>query len=165
MIKTLLFLAVVSLILVTCVSTGSDPNATQAQAFSGYTGWSKVNSEPISGDATGFLGNVHGGPTGIREVFVNPIGKAVSDGEADLPYPKGTILVKESYDSDDGEKGKLKDLTIMVKRESGYDSENGDWEYLSVSATQKIKSQGPIKMCINCHKAAESDDYVFSSNR
>ena len=165
MIKTLLIVAVVSLILMTCMSTGTDPNATQAQAFSGYADWSKVNSEPISGDATGFLGSVHGGPKGIREIYVNSIGKAASDGNADLPYPAGTIIVKESYDSDDGQKGKLKDLTIMVKRESGYNSENGDWEYLSASATQKIKSQGLIKMCINCHTAAESDDYIFSSNR
>lgn len=165
MYKRLLLLAAVSIFLITCVSTPSDPNATQGDDFSNYTGWSKVNAQPITGDETGFLGNVHGGPSGIREVYVNSVGKSVSDGNAGLPYPVGTIIVKESYAVKNGEKDKLKDVTIMVKRESGYDSENGDWEYLMTNAALKIRSQGRIKMCSDCHAGAADADYVFTSNR
>ena len=165
MIKRFLLLGAVILALVTCMSMGTDPNATQVDAFSDYSSWNKVNAEPVTGDTTGFLEKVHGGPTGFREVFINAVGKPTSDGKVDLPYPTGTILVKETYKSDNGAKGKLKDLTIMVKRDPGYDSDNGDWEYLMVTASLRIRSQGRINMCIDCHAAGVMDAYVFTSNR
>ena len=163
--KLIVLFAFTLLVFLACASTGSDSNATTVDAFSDYTGWSKVSMATISGDRTGSLGPAHGGPTGFREVYVNSVGKPVSDGAASLPYPLGTILVKETYKTEGGQKGTLKDITIMVKRESGYDTMNSDWEYLNVSSTLKIKSQGSIKMCINCHAVAMVDDYIFTSNR
>ena len=165
MIKRFLMLAVVVAALVTCMSMESDPNATEVSEFSDYADWSVVNSETITGDTTGALGRVHQGPSGFREVYINTTGKAVSDGQSDFPYPVGTVVVKESYNRKDGVKNDLKDLTIMVKRKPGYDTENGDWEYLLVSPALRIKSQGRIGMCIDCHTAAAADDYIFTNNR
>jgi hypothetical protein len=163
--KLIIVSVLLAAVLLACASTGSDSNATTVDAFADYTGWSKVNAATITGDTTGSLGPAHGGRSGFREVYVNSAGKPVSDGAAGLPYPMGTIVVKETYKDAGGQKGALKDITVMVKREAGYDAINGDWEYLNVSNTLKIKAQGPIKMCINCHASAMVDDYVFTSNR
>ena len=59
-------------------------------------------------------------------------------------------------------KGDLANLTIMVKREGGYDPENGDWEYLMTTATKAVRMQGNLGMCIGCHSAAYDSDYVFT---
>ena len=165
MIKSGLLLGALVLVLAACMSTEPDPDATQVDDFAQYLSWSKVNAQTVSGDATGVLGNAHGGPRGFREVYINATGKPTSDGQAALPYPVGTTLVKETHSAQNEAKGRLTDLTIMVKRGAGYDSANGDWEYLMVTPAMRIRSQGRIGMCINCHAAAITDDYVFTSNR
>ena len=163
--KYLLLSAVVTVVLFACLSTGSDPNPTTVDDFSDYVSWSKVNATTVTGDRRGDLGMAHGGQKGFREIYVNAAGKAVSAGQADLPYPMGTILVKETYKRSGGQKGDLRGLTVMIKREAGYDADNDNWEYLNVSKSLKIKSQGRINLCIKCHSIAFMDDYVFTSNR
>ena len=49
--------------------------------------WSKVYKQPITGDRFGELAEAHLGPEGFRVVYINSIGKAVSMGKADFPYP------------------------------------------------------------------------------
>lgn len=142
----------------------SDPDATAVDSFSDYTNWHRVNTSPITGDTTGGLGNAHEGSSGLREVYINSVGSAASSGTSALPYPEGTIVVKESFKSDGGEKGKLTGITVMAKREAGYDPENGDWEYLNVKPDLKVSAQGRLSGCVSCHSASD-DDYVFTSSR
>ena len=161
--KQLLIICAAVALLLSCMSSGSsDPNATTAEDFSDYASWQKANAETITGDPSGVLGNAHEGASGLREIYVNSVGAAMFAANERGPYPVGTIVLKESFKSDSGAKGSLTGITVMVKREAGYDSENGDWEYLNVNSKMKIKAQGKMSMCISCHSASE-DDYLFSN--
>lgn len=163
--KRLVVLSLVCVAAVSCMTPGSnDPDRTTPDAFADYTGWLKVNPETITGDSTGLLGRAHEGASGFREVYVNARGEDASNGSAALPYPQGTVIVKESYADSNGDKGRMSGLTIMAKRESGYDPENGNWEYLQVTPAGKIRAQGRLSGCISCHAAAQND-FVFTDNR
>ncbi len=161
----IILLIAAGLTLTSCLSSGADdPNATQVDAYAEYETWSMVNAETITGDETGSLGRAHEGSSGFREVYVNKSGRKVSDGESPLPYPEGTIIVKESFGNDSGSKGELSSVTVMVKRESEYDPENGNWEYVMLKPSMKAQAQGRLSACISCHSAAEND-FVFTDNR
>ena len=163
--KKLVPVLAIFVVLFSCASSGSDdPNATDYDAYSGYSSWQKVNSQTITGDETGVLGKAHEGSAGFREVYVNSVGAKVSSGDAALPYPAGTIIAKESYKNSGGSKGALTSLTVMVKRENGYDAGNGDWEYIMLNSKMKVQGQGKLSACISCHLATDND-MVFTDNR
>jgi hypothetical protein len=153
----------IAVLFLSCASGPDDPNATKPDAYNGYQTWKKVNTSTISGDETGVLGSAHEGSAGFREVYVNATGEAVSGG-ASLPYPVGSVIVKESFKNAGGSKGDLSSVTIMAKREAGYDPDNGDWEYLMLNPRMKVQAQGRLSGCISCHLAADSD-FVFTDNR
>jgi hypothetical protein len=153
-------LSAVLFLLAACATT--DAGKTSAADFADYQGWTKVNTETITGDVTAMLGSAHEGNKGFREVYVNAAGEAVALGRAAYPFPEGTVVVKESYKDSGGSKGALANLTIMAKRESGYDSDNGDWEYIMASPSQSVQMQGKLTMCSDCHAAAFDSDYVFT---
>jgi len=85
------------------------------------------------------------------------------------PYSEGTIFLKEGYLAKDGRPGAPSSLTIMIKREPGYDPNNGDWEYIQSAVKGQIAMQGkfddPVihKVCSDCHSNMAERDYVFSS--
>jgi len=143
---------------------GQEDDATSGDAFSGYLNWSKVNQVTITGDDTGVLGAAHERAKGFREIYVNDIGKSTAYRESDYPYPVGSVIIKESYSADDGAKGILKSITIMVKREAGYDPDNGDWEYAMTDENLKVSRQGKINMCISCHSVMSDKDFTFWDN-
>jgi len=98
----------------------------------------------------------------------------------------GLVIVKRNY----GGKGisnasvaknrakYLKAITVMFKRESGYNSENKDWFWAKYKANgelhvkemknnMKVKLAGRVAKgmptgCISCHKAAGGGDYIFA---
>jgi hypothetical protein len=43
----------------------------------------------------------------------------------------------------------------------GYDAANGDWEYFYYGGRSQFSS-GRIANCIECHRAAEATDFVYS---
>jgi hypothetical protein len=137
--------------------------ATMMSDYDGYQSWFKVNEETITGDPFNALGPAHAGKEGFREVYINKTGKAVSMGKADYPYPVGTIIVKETYKGDGGMKGMLDSLTIMIKRSSGYDPANNNWEYMMVTPDDEIMAQGKLDGCIGCHSQVSGDDFVFNN--
>jgi hypothetical protein len=91
---------------------------------------------------------------------------------------KGTIITKRVFIRNaDSTKGSLQVTFAMIKRESGYDTPNKDWEYVmmpfdasnnyntnpngilpDISNTQK---RGKIAMCIGCHASASGGDFLF----
>lgn len=163
--KRIGILLIATIGIMSCMSYGSrDPNATTAEEIEPYESWTKVNAETITGDEFGVLGRAHQGADGFREVYINSPGVAVSSGDASLPYPRGTIIVKESFSNSGGEKGRLASLTVMVKREDGYDAANGNWEYLNMSPSFRIRAGGRLNGCIQCHYSAPND-FVFTDNR
>ncbi len=107
------------------------------------------------------------------------------DGSVKVKGHTGQVIVKRNYGGDGVSKktvsdnpGKyLKAITVMFKRESGYDSDNRDWfwaKYLPDGSLDKNPkgmqlagrvAKGAAAGCIACHKAAPGGDYVFNFDR
>lgn len=52
-------------------------------------------------------------------------------------------------------------FTGMLKREMGYNTAGGDWEYFVVNGdAKKLLARGKIDSCIDCHQAYKETDYV-----
>lgn len=86
-----------------------------------------------------------------------------------LSYPEGTVLLKENYLKSDGKPGDPMVLSLMVKREKGYDPQFGDWEYLQLLPNGQTIMRGNskditvAKACQACHANVPDKDFVFSS--
>ena len=72
-------------------------------------------------------------------------------------FPVGSVIVKEKLADD----GKVSGVGGMVKRAAGFDAANGDWEYFYYARPSEF-STGRIRSCIDCHRAAKTNDYVYS---
>ena len=92
-------------------------------------------------------------------VFVNKKGKAAMF--AMTPhFPVGSVVVKEKLPDEKSRKPEL--LTVMIKREAGYDAKNGDWEYLVADGNgRKAYSRGKLAHCQSCHVEQRQTDYIF----
>lgn len=159
--KRAIFVLFLVFVLFSVSAKGQEEGVAVTEDFSDYMNWSKVNQMTITGDETGVLGPAHERAKGFREIYVNEIGKPVAYGEMDYPYPEGSVLLKESFKEKNGEKGDLSSITVMVKREEGYDPENGNWEYINADSDFKISGQGKIGMCIGCHSVMSEKDFTF----
>lgn len=63
-----------------------------------YSSWTRINDEPITGDHTSILGNLHQGSDGFRDIYVNDVGRdTMLDPNGPYNYPVGTVIVKEQY--------------------------------------------------------------------
>lgn len=150
-------------ILSACMST-SPQLGPDASAWADYLSWYQVTPEPTTGDPTGFLGSVHEGANAYRQVYVNSIGRAVNRGAQSLPYPEGTILLKESFNSAVAvAQRRNPELTLMIKLAAGQSPETGDWEYVMGANGQRRGSgdSGLGAFCKNCHLYAAAHDYNF----
>jgi hypothetical protein len=85
------------------------------------------------------------------------------------PYPVGTILLKESFLNEDSRPGQSLLLAGMIKREAGYDSEFGDWEYFQSAQNGQLLINGNSKSadiretCVSCHSNIQEKDFVFAT--
>ncbi len=67
----------------------------------------------------------------------------------------------------------LEDVTVMFKREAGYDTDNQDWFWAKYNADGGLATtpngvslagriaKGKPKGCIACHRKAEGDDFLY----
>lgn len=84
-------------------------------------------------------------------------------------YDLGTIFLKENYLSKAGQPGTPSSLTIMIKREEGYDQAGGNWEYIQTDTQGNVLMQGSSQsavikqVCSECHSNMAERDYVFST--
>jgi hypothetical protein len=93
-------------------------------------------------------------------VYVNEIGKAAMLTRQKPVFPVGSVLVKEKSANKNGTAIEL--LTVMVKREKGYDPTGGDWEYAVLDGkAATIQAQGKLVNCQNCHKQQRYQGYIF----
>ena len=94
---------------------------------------------------------------------------------------KGKVVVKRNYggegvsiDSVSKDRAKfLKAVTVMFKREAGYDKDNNDWFWVKYKADGSLHTdpkgmmlagrvmKGADKGCIACHSAMKDQDYIF----
>jgi hypothetical protein len=73
--------------------------------------------------------------------------------------PDGAILIKENY----SRQKKLLSTTVMYRLE-GYNPTGGDWFWLKISPNRLILEEGKVKECIECHRAVQNNDWIFSGS-
>jgi hypothetical protein len=146
-------------------------NAPTASLISGYRQWSRVNPEPqivasriaiqcslptpAQREIEG--GNPHNDKWVV--VYVNELGRAAMMGQKNPVFPLGSIIVKEKLATKESTNPEL--LTVMRKREAGYDSKRGDWEYLVFDGPGKVmEANGKLEKCQACHLMEKDTDYV-----
>lgn len=128
-------------------------------AFKQYKEWKKVNTSPVLSATHGnryvftYLNKV-AEPSGLRGWF---------------PFPKGAVLVKESFEGQDGKPGPAGPVFIMEKRGEGYDRDHANWHYAVVEPSGVVSMSGsghprsPTQFCSACHTMAKANDYVFGT--
>ena len=115
--------------------------------------WDKV-TDGQTGDPTKFIGNVHRGPSGFRNVYVNASGlETINDESEGRVFPAGAIVIKEQFKNEAAWKsGKGGGYTVMIKQE------DGQWGW-----TDSLKGKaGPSAFCAGCHGIAAKHDAVFT---
>ena len=163
-----LLLAVVAGIVVV---HGSNTTAEQHESIKGYRQWTRVN--PIPADLPSMLAQLCFALT-IKQremdaadphkdkfitVYVNELGTNAMMHERNPRFPQGSVIVKEKLPSKDSTSPEL--LTVMIKREPGYNPGNGDWEYMALDGDGKeVRARGRLEKCQACHQRAEHGDYV-----
>jgi hypothetical protein len=146
-------------------------NGPTAEVIAGYRQWTRVNPEPQIVSSP--LAAQCAAPTAAQlqmedtnphnnkwvVVYVNDIGRAAMMEQKKPVFPQGSIIVKEKLTTQESKDPEL--LTVMRKREAGYDSTRGDWEYMVFDGPGKIvKASGKLENCQACHLPLKATDYV-----
>ncbi|RYX84906.1 hypothetical protein EON83_08170 [bacterium] len=93
-------------------------------------------------------------------VYVNSVGKKAMLTAKNPVFPVGSIIIKEKLPDEKSDSPEL--LTVMIKRQKGYDSANGDWEYqVADGAATQIQGRGKLTNCQSCHASQKATDYVY----
>lgn len=142
---------------------------TPTELIAGYTHWTRVNPEPefvaafnaaacAAPQVTAGPGSPHG-PNKYITVYVNDVGRHAMMEEKTPQFPVGSVVVKEKHPTAKSTTPEL--LTVMVKRESGYNPDSGDWEYMVFDGSGKsIQARGKLENCQACHKMDQGTDYI-----
>ncbi len=92
-------------------------------------------------------------------VYVNDVGQQAMMTERKPEFPQGSLIVKEKLSNRESQAPEL--LTAMLKRERGYNPNNGDWEYMVLDGpASKIVERGRLASCSSCHVAYSGTDFV-----
>lgn len=137
----------------------------------GYKQWTRVNPIPAvfhsqialqcAAPATTQSRMEQGNPHRDKfiTVYVNDIGRRAMMEEKVPRFPQGSVIVKEKLTTQDSSAPEL--LTVMTKREPGYDPKYGDWEYIALDGSGKsVQARGRLESCQACHVMVKDTDYV-----
>ncbi len=146
-------------------TTGDDDQAI-IRKLGKYKRWTLVNPVPVLMDpmAAAACAVVLPNPLSPHSnryisVYVNGKGQDAMMKQREPSFPAGSIIVKQKLLYSAAKSPEL--LTVMIKREPGYDSASGDWEYLVMDGTAtKISERGRLQSCNSCHTAYRPNDYV-----
>ena len=176
------------------ISAGDGPYAWAEKLIAQSAKWDTVTPEPDPINLSFYtlcrapLPGEAPGPHGIRDawpqgntpgnhVVVSPKGRGYFYQQPDTkqpvaidqPFPQGTTIIKEKYDdlADAQKREKTRAYGVMIKREAGYNPDQGDWEYAYIDLDQDgnitSATRGKLKSCIDCHGNQANNDYVFRS--
>jgi hypothetical protein len=156
-------------------SSGALPSAVkQVEEIAGYKNWTKVNAVPQlmpkrvaaacamvlspGGAVIDGTGNPHRDK--YFTVYVNDLGRGAMLNEKSPKFPVGSIIVKEKLAARESRTPEL--LTVMIKRQEGFNAASGDWEYMVLDGTgTKVEGRGQLQNCQACHLARQNSDYIF----
>ncbi len=80
--------------------------------------------------------------------------------EAPLQFPRGSIIVREKLSKAEDSQPEL--LTVMIKRERGFNRAANDWEFLLVDgAATKVLERQKKGSCLDCHVSQKQRDFVY----
>jgi hypothetical protein len=92
-------------------------------------------------------------------VYVNKTAQQAILHEKRPTYPEGSLIVKERLATPHSAVPEL--ITVMHKREKGYNPGHGDWEYLTLDgAGKQITAQGRLQKCESCHAEWKKTDFT-----
>jgi hypothetical protein len=75
-------------------------------------------------------------------------------------FPEGSILVREKPPKSGA--GPPDVLSVMIKRERGFNPNGGDWQFLLINgAGTKVKLAQKKGECLDCHKSQAQTDFVY----
>jgi len=153
------------------VAGPDDKVHSEKAVIAGYKHWTKVNKEPqVVASKIAFQ---CAAPTVAQRsmedqnphrdkfvvVYVNDIGRSAMLEKKNPVFPQGSVIVKEKLNTKDSTSPEL--LTVMRKREPGYDPKNGDWGYMVFDgAAQAVQASGKLEKCQACHEEEKGSDYV-----
>lgn len=138
----------------------------------GYKTWTRVNPQPVNMDAV--VAQMCAAPVGPRSadknphlhkfitVYVNETGRRAMMEERTPDFPQGSVIVKEKLATKDAAAPEL--LTVMIKREKGFNPESGDWEYMVTNGeATEVQARGRLQSCQACHEMNRSTDFINRS--
>lgn len=159
MTKTIVLTAgICSIVLTGCAALNI--GGTADPRWADFRSWTKV-TDGETGDPTKFIGNVHRGPTGYRNVYVNAEGMDTINVSDARSFPVGTVIVKEQFKNESSWKsGKGGGATVALKVSGSVDeapsADNWIW---ADSLTGKAEANA---FCSGCHTIALQHDYMFT---
>jgi hypothetical protein len=92
-------------------------------------------------------------------VYVNEVARQAMLHQKSPRFPPGSLIVKEKLAALDSTTPEL--LTVMHKRQNGYNPQGGSWEYLVLDGTgTRVQAKGVLQNCQSCHLQWKQTDYV-----
>jgi hypothetical protein len=149
----------------------------QMSEINGYRAWTKVNPQPVlissvlvaelcrPATTDNNMHNVERSPHVDKQimVYVNETGQHAMMAELKPKFPVGSVIVKEKLSGLKGPKGDEAPelLTVMVKRERGFNPQVGDWEFIATNgAGTKVDARGRLESCRACHVSMKDTDFI-----
>ncbi len=157
-VKAAVLVVAASAVITGCASM--NPFSKPDERWADYKNWTKTTEGKTgTGDPTGFIGNVHMGAEGYRDVYVNKVGEAALTGSAPYNFPAGTVIVKEQFENKAAwEAGKGAAITVSLKAKGGDEVSKDNW----IWADSYKSKPGASVFCSGCHSIAAKDDFVFT---
>ena len=151
------------------LSSAHIPLMQEVEEIRNYRAWTRVNPEPVNMDPA--VAAMCAAPTRTQAdknphrnkfitVYVNEAGRGAMMKRTNPVFPRGSVIVKEKLAAKDSTSPEL--LTVMIKRERGFNPASGDWEYLVVNGEgTRVEERGKLSSCQTCHVMNKSTDYIF----
>jgi hypothetical protein len=147
----------------------------QVNEIRGYRSWTLVNPQPVYissrldmlcrlPSAEDQQAETARNPHARKRisVYVNALGQQAMLTERNPKFPIGSVIVKEKVSPFKENAPEL--LTVMIKRERGFNPASGDWEYMVVDGTgTRTQARGKLENCQACHVPLKYTDYVSRS--
>ena len=131
------------------------PQASGQQVWEYIATWNKYTTWPLwPGKGKLFEGTEPHGA--LLTVYVSQDALGVIKDKKGF-FGEGAFVIKENYKPDKT----LAAITVMYKKK-GYNPEAGDWFWAKYNADGSVDKEGKVGGCINCHKQAEGNDWVFT---
>ena len=155
-------------------SAVNEADKSRNELIAGYKQWTRVNSEPqvvASRIALQCMSPTQA-QSAIEEqnphrdkfvvVYVNDTGRSAMMEQRQPKFPEGSVVVKEKMTTRESTTPEL--LTVMRKREAGYNPNSGDWEYFVFDGPGKVvQASGKLEKCQSCHMLEKEGDYISRS--